>query len=92
MTSLVLADSLKASNRPRGMIVRRIKRCLKAKRIAPDVYGVRDAVSAATGRCGFSPEALQVLDQTIEEVWSQLVDDAIADDDRALLKRDSRRS
>lgn len=34
--------------------------------IAPKIHGVRDAVSATTRRCGFSPEALQMLDQTIE--------------------------
>ena len=55
--------------------------------IAPDIDGVRDAVSAATRRCGFSPEALRILDRTIEEVWSELTAEGIADDDRALQTR-----
>ena len=49
--------------------------------------GVRDAVSAATRRCGFSPEALDVLDHTIDEVWNELAAEGTAGDDRALRTR-----
>jgi hypothetical protein len=49
--------------------------------IAPKIHGVRDAVCAATRRCGFSPEALQMLDQTIEEVWTELAQDGVVSDE-----------
>ena len=37
-------------------------------------------MTEATRRCGFSPEALEALDRTIEDVWQELVDDGMADD------------
>jgi hypothetical protein len=46
--------------------------------VARDIHGMRAAVSAATRRCGFSPEALRILDRTIEEVWRELVEDGLA--------------
>src|SRR5215471_20845736 len=49
--------------------------------------GVRDAVSAATRRCGFSPEALDMLDHTIDEVWNELAAEGMAGDDRVLRTR-----
>ena len=47
------------------------------------LQGARDA----TRRCGFSPEALRVLDRTIEEVWSELAAEGMADNDHALRTR-----
>ena len=41
---------------------------------------LRVALTEATRRCGFSPEALAALDRTIEDVYQDLVDDGIADD------------
>jgi hypothetical protein len=38
----------------------------------------RRAVRAATRRCGFSPEALETLEQTMDEVWSELAADGVA--------------
>jgi hypothetical protein len=55
--------------------------------IAPDVQGIRDAVSAPTRRCGFSPEALRMLEKTIDDVSGELAAEAIADDDPALRTR-----
>lgn len=40
----------------------------------------RRAVGVATRRCGFSPEALQVLDRTIDDVWSELAAEGMAND------------
>jgi len=52
----------------------------------PESDAARVALGAVTRRCGFSPEALQVLDRTIDEVWSELAADGVADD-RALRTR-----
>jgi hypothetical protein len=49
------------------------------------------ALTEATRRCGFSPEALEALDRTIEDVWRELVDDGMADNDRALRTRLARK-
>jgi hypothetical protein len=38
------------------------------------------ALTEATRRCGFSPEALEALDRTIDDVWQELIDDGMADD------------
>jgi hypothetical protein len=46
----------------------------------PATAPLRAALTEATRRCGFSPEALQALDRTIEDVWQELVDDGMADD------------
>ena len=32
----------------------------------------RQAVRAATRRCGFSPEALETLERIMDDVWSEL--------------------
>lgn len=48
--------------------------------VVPAETGLKAAVSAATRRCGFSPEALRALDETIEDVWRELVQDGAADD------------
>jgi hypothetical protein len=48
--------------------------------IEPPTTAVRGALSAATRRCGFSPEALQALEQTIEDVWNELAAEGMADD------------
>ena len=40
----------------------------------------RQAVRAATRRCGFGPEALQMLERTIDEVWSELAADGVLGD------------
>ena len=57
--------------------------------ISPPATGVplRAALTEATRRCGFSPEALEALDRTIEEVWHELIADGTADDGRALRTR-----
>lgn len=52
---------------------------------------LRAALTAATRRCGFSPEALESLDRTIEDVCRELVEDGVADDDRALRTRLARK-
>ena len=41
---------------------------------------LRAALTEATRRCGFSPEALEALDRTIDDVYRELVDDGVADD------------
>ena len=40
-------------------------------KVALNAENVR-AVRAATRRCGFSPEALETLERTIDDVWSEL--------------------
>ena len=57
----------------------------------PATAPLRVALTEATRRCGFSPEALEALDRTIEDVWQELIDDGIADDDRALRTRLARK-
>ena len=57
----------------------------------PATTHLRAALTEATRRCGFSPEALEALDRTIEDVWQELIDDGIADDDRALRTRLARK-
>ena len=44
------------------------------------VAPLRAALTEATRRCGFSPEALEALDRTIDDVYRELVDDGVADD------------
>ena len=46
----------------------------------PADCSLRAALTEATRRCGFSPEALEALDRTIEAVWQELIDDGVADD------------
>jgi hypothetical protein len=46
----------------------------------PATSHLRAALTEATRRCGFSPEALEALDRTIEDVWQELIDDGMADD------------
>jgi hypothetical protein len=46
----------------------------------PATAPLRVALTEATKRCGFSPEALEALDRTIEDVWQELIDDGMADD------------
>ena len=41
---------------------------------------LRAALTEATRRCGFSPEALEALDRTIDDVYRELVDDGVAQD------------
>ena len=50
--------------------------------IFPPATGVplRAALTEATRRCGFSPEALEALDRTIDDVYRELVDDGVAED------------
>jgi hypothetical protein len=55
-------------------------------KIALDAESLRQAARAATRRCGFSPEALETLGRTMDEVWSQLAADGV-DGDRALRNR-----
>src|SRR6476469_299744 len=38
----------------------------------------RQAAPAATRRCGFGPEALETLERTIDDVWSELAADGVA--------------
>ena len=52
---------------------------------------LRVALAEATRRCGFSPEALDALDRTIEDVCRELVEDGVADDDDALRTRLARK-
>jgi hypothetical protein len=47
---------------------------------AANIENVRQAMRAATRRCGFTPEALSALEQTMDEVWSELAADGIACD------------
>jgi hypothetical protein len=60
--------------------------------IVPSEAGapLRAALSEATRRCGFSPEALAALDQTIDDVWHELREDGAADD-RALRAKIARK-
>ena len=46
----------------------------------PAAAPLRAALTEATRRCGFSPEALEALDRTIEDVYRELVDEGVADD------------
>ena len=46
----------------------------------PATAPLRAALTEATRRCGFSPEALEALDLTIDDVYRELVDDGVADD------------
>ena len=46
----------------------------------------RRATPAETRRCGFGPEALEMLERTIDDVWSELAADGVAGD-RALRNR-----
>ena len=46
----------------------------------PATSPLRTALTEATRRCGFSPEALEALDRTIDDVWRELVDEGMADD------------
>ena len=39
---------------------------------------LRAALTEATRRCGFSPEALEALERTIDDVYRELVDDGVA--------------
>jgi hypothetical protein len=48
-------------------------------RVAPEA-DLKAAIGAATRRCGFGPEALEALDETIEDVWRELLEDGAADD------------
>jgi hypothetical protein len=57
---------------------------------AENIKSVRQAVHAATRRCGFNPEALRVLERTMDEVWSELAADGVTGD-RALRKRLARK-
>lgn len=63
------------------------------KNVAPTESGtpLRAALTEATRRCGFSPEALEALDRTIEDVCRELVEDGVANDDRALRTRLARK-
>jgi hypothetical protein len=45
-------------------------------KVALNAENVR-AVRAATRRCGFSPEALETLERTMDEVWSELAADGV---------------
>ena len=46
----------------------------------------RRATPAETRRCGFGPEALEMLERTVDDVWSELAADGVAGD-RALRNR-----
>jgi len=56
----------------------------------PATAPLRAALTEATRRCGFSPEALEALDLTIDDVYRELVDDGVADD-RSLRTRLARK-
>jgi hypothetical protein len=47
-------------------------------KVALNAENVR-AVRAATRRWGFSPEALETLERTIDDVWSELAAEGVAD-------------
>lgn len=47
---------------------------------AENIEGVRQAVLAATRRCGFSPEALETLERIMDEVWNELAADGVLGD------------
>jgi len=53
---------------------------------APKIEDVRQAVRAATRRCGFGPEALQTLERIMDDVCSELATDGVRRD-RALRNR-----
>jgi hypothetical protein len=53
---------------------------------ASNIENVRQAVRAATRRCGFTPEALSTLERIMDEAWSELAADGVAGD-RALRNR-----
>jgi hypothetical protein len=53
---------------------------------ASNIESVRQAVRAATRRCGFTPEALSTLDLIMDDVWSELAADGVQGD-RALRNR-----
>jgi hypothetical protein len=57
---------------------------------AENIESVRQAVRDATRRCGFTPEALRMLERTMNEVWSELAADGVPGD-RALRKRLARK-
>jgi hypothetical protein len=46
----------------------------------PATAPLRAALTEATRRCGFSPEALEALDHTIDDVYRELMTDGMADD------------
>jgi hypothetical protein len=56
----------------------------------PAAAPLRAALTEATRRCGFSPEALEAFDRTIEDVYRELVDECVADD-RSLRTRLARK-
>ena len=47
---------------------------------ASNIESVRQAVRAATRRCGFTPEALSTLELIMDDVWSELAADGVACD------------
>jgi len=55
-------------------------------KIALDAENVRQAMRAATRRCGFGPEALQMLERIVNDVWSELAADGV-DGNRAFRNR-----
>ena len=58
-----------------------IKAMLQSEmKIALGAGNERQAVRAATRRCGFSPEALQTLERIMDDVWSELAADGVAGD------------
>jgi CubicO group peptidase (beta-lactamase class C family) len=61
------------------IIVRRFKAMFQSEmKNALDAESVRQAARAATRRCGFSPEALETLERTMDEVWTELAADGVA--------------
>ena len=57
----------------------------------PATAPLRAALTEATRRCGFSPEALEALDLTIDDVYRELVDEQALADDRTLRTRLARK-
>src|SRR4029078_2427911 len=57
----------------------------------PSAAPLRAALTEATRRCGFSPEALEALDLTIDDVYRELVDEQALGDDRTLRTRLARK-
>ena len=49
-------------------------------KIALDAENVRQAMRAATRRCGFGPEALEMLERIVDEVCRELAADGVAGD------------
>lgn len=47
---------------------------------ASNIESVRQAVRAATRRCGFTPEALSTFDLIMDDVWSELTADGVTSD------------